>query len=99
VLYVVSKTDAHLCYRTGLPGVIPGFPSSGNAAIVKVFFWTPQGERTPALSSDLSPASTLIRVNVHSGRRDWLYHLRPLSHDRDAEEMVVTEFDGPGMAQ
>jgi hypothetical protein len=31
-------------YSTGLPGVIPGFPSSANAVIVKVFFWTPQGE-------------------------------------------------------
>lgn len=58
VLYIVSKADSHLCYRTGLPGVIPGFPSSGNAAIVTVFFWTPQGERrTPAHSSD--PSSTL----------------------------------------
>jgi hypothetical protein len=57
VLYFALKAETHFC-RTGLPGVIPGFPSSGNPAIIKVFFWTPQGERrTPAHSPD--PSSTL----------------------------------------
>jgi len=32
--------------------VIPGFPASGNAAIVKVFFWTPQGEPSKPYSWD-----------------------------------------------
>lgn len=57
-MHCALKADPQF-YRTGLPGVIPGFPSSGNPAIVKVFFWTPQGKRTPARSSDLSSASTI----------------------------------------
>ncbi|KAH8088200.1 hypothetical protein HD553DRAFT_269127 [Filobasidium floriforme] len=42
LIQLIAATVFLVSTITGLPGVIPGFPSSGNAAIVKVFFWTPQ---------------------------------------------------------
>jgi len=41
----LSILPGYLCnvvVRTGLPGVIPGFPANPSIAITDVFFWTPQ---------------------------------------------------------
>lgn len=41
-LFPVVPSSRSTKKRTGLPGVIPGFPETSSVAITDVFFWTPQ---------------------------------------------------------
>lgn len=44
VIQLFAATVFWISTITGLPGVIPGYPTDSNVAITDVFFWTPQGE-------------------------------------------------------